>query len=114
MDKAPPLKHTTLQDLLAHKDRISGAAKAGGHDAYMPVPVQIEGENGKRELRGQSQPKTPGAKGRLLIFLPTGEKVTVVRENVGRSYKGDNLHEVTTREGHKFCALQAQLKGFVK
>jgi hypothetical protein len=105
-------KHTTLRDLLGDKDKIKLLAASSGHDGFMPVAVQVPSEDGKTVVRGQTNP-TPqngSSRGRILVFTPTQEKVTILREKVGQSYKGDWLHEVTTRDGHKFLAMQKQLK----
>lgn len=110
-----PLRHSTIRTLTENSQSIRAAARAGGHDAFMPVPTRQEGEV-ESQARGQSQPtpiKKPvqGSDGRglRLVFLPTREKVTLVREQVGRSYKGDWLHEVITGDGHKFLAMDKQL-----
>ena len=109
------LNNTTLQDLTADGSRIKSTARSYGHDAFMPVPTRQEGET-VSQARGQSapapkKPSTPaGDRGRRLTFQPTGERVTVVREKIGRSYHGDWLHEVVTADGHKFMAMQKQLK----
>jgi hypothetical protein len=106
-------KHTSLRDLLDQKTRIELEAAASGHDGFFPVPIQVPTADGKTVLRGQATPpprKKAVERGRIIVFLPTQEKVTVLREKVGQSYKGDWLHEVTTREGHKFLAMQKQLK----
>lgn len=110
-------KFTTLRELLAQKGRINLEAASSGHDAYLPTTVRVQTDEGKIVTRGPASP-TPSkevvGRGRILLFLPTKEKVTIIREKVGRSYNGDWLHEVTTREGHTFLALQKQLKDSVK
>lgn len=107
-------KFTSLRELLDQKDRISVEASGNGHDGFFPAVVQVPSPDGKTVTRGQTNP-TPrkSERGRILMFLPTKEKVTVLREKVGQSYNGDWLHEVTTRDGHKFLALQKQLKDSV-
>jgi hypothetical protein len=109
-------KHTTLTDLLGQKNRIEFEATSKGHDGFFPVAVQVSGPDGKVSTRGQTDPtlrKNKSERGRILVFEPTKEKVTILRPRVGQSYRGDWIHEVTTREGHKFLALQKQLEGFV-
>lgn len=109
-------KHTTLTDLLGQKDRIELEAASRGHDGFFPAAVQVSSSNGKVVVRGQTSPTPSGnesERGRILVFKPTDEKVTVLRTKVGQSYKGDWIHEVTTRDGHKFLALQKQLKKLV-
>lgn len=106
-------KYTSLRELLDQKKRIEIEAASSGHDGFFPVVVQVSSADGKTVTRGQTNPtsqKNGVARGRILMFEPTKEKVTVVKERVGQSYKGDWLHEVTTKEGHKFLALQKQLK----
>lgn len=106
-------KFTSLRDLVDQKGRVDQESTSHGHDAFMPVAVQVPQKNGSVAVRGQVDPVPNGQKssrGRILLFLPTKERVTVVREKVGQSYKGDWLHEVITREGHQFLALQKQLK----
>jgi hypothetical protein len=110
-------KFTSLVDLLRQKDRINLEAAAQGHDGFFPVAVQVPQSDGKTVTRGQTNPtpKKDGAyRGRILLFEPTKERVTILKERVGQSYQGDWLHEVTTREGHKFLAMQKQLKDLVK
>lgn len=106
-----------LTDLLAGGGRaIEKEARASGHDAFFPAVVTVAGPEGKSVVRGQPSPTSSvsAERGRILLFTPTGERVTVLRERVGQSYRGDWLHEVTTREGHKFIALQKQLRESVK
>lgn len=109
-------KYTKLTDLLGHSDMIKIEAGSRGHDAFMPTPVRVQDENGQATVRGQSNPAQMenSLLGRILLFLPTKEKVTVVREKVGKSYRGMWLHEVTTKDGKKFLALQTQLQELVK
>lgn len=110
-------KFTTLRELLNQKDRIEREAASGGHDGFFPVAVQVPSADGKTVIRGQVNPpsqKNGSSRGRILMFTPTKEKVTVLREKVGQSYNGDWLHEVTTRDGHKFLAMQKQLSNSVK
>lgn len=110
-------KYTSLRELLDQKSRIELEAASSGHDGFFPVTVQIPSKDGKTITRGQTNPtpqKNGAQRGRILMFEPTKEKVTVVKERVGQSYNGDWLHEVTTREGHKFLAMQKQLKDLVK
>jgi hypothetical protein len=108
---AEETKHTTLRELLGDKDRIKLIAASSGHDGFFPVAVQVEAVDGKTITRGQTNPTSQnGLRGRIFVFLPTQEKVTILKEKVGQSYKGDWLHEVTTRDGHKFLAMQKQLK----
>jgi hypothetical protein len=106
-------KHTSLRDLLDQKSRIELEASVGGHDGFFPVPIQVPTADGKMVLRGQmttAPPKNAVGRGRILIFIPTKERVTIVRSKVGQSYKGDWMHEVVTKDGHKFMALQKQLQ----
>jgi len=105
-------KYTRLNDLLGNSPRI--ATEAAGHDAFFPTTVEVPNGKGGTTIRGQSKPTLPSQRGRILLFVPTKEKVTVVRDRVGKSYQGDWIHEVTTRDGHVFLALQKQLKESVK
>ncbi len=110
-------KHTSLRELLDTKNRIEAEAALGGHDGFFPAVVQIPSADGKTVARGQVNPtsqKNGPSRGRILMFTPTKEKVTVLREKIGQSYHGDWLHEVTTRDGHKFLAMQKQLSNSVK
>ena len=105
-----------LTDLLKNGGEIERESRTHGHDGFFPNVVTVVGPEGKSVVRGQSNP-TPSVsaeRGRILLFAPTGERVTILKEKVGQSYKGDWLHEVTTREGHRFLALQKQLKEPVK
>lgn len=109
-------KYTTLTDLLGQKNRIELEAASRGHDGFFPEAVRIPQADGKVVTRGQTDPASQNGsseRGRILMFEPTKEKVTVLRAKVGQSYHGDWIHEVTTRDGHKFLALQKQLKRFV-
>lgn len=107
-------KFTRLTDLLGNKPAI--ASQSAGHDAFFPTPVQVPDGAGSTTIRGQAGPasRDESKRGRILLFIPTKEKVTVIRERVGKSYNGDWLHEVTTRDGHTFLSLQKQLKDSVK
>lgn len=106
-------KYTSLVELLKQKSRIEMEAAASGHDGFFPAVIQVPSADGKTITRGQTNPapqKNGTGRGRILMFEPTNEKVTILKERVGQSYKGDWLHEVTTKDGHKFLALQKQLK----
>ena len=106
-------KRTTIRDLLSDPSQVKIRAESSGHEAYFPVPVQVEGKDGKTEIRGQIDPALgveEALRGRIYIFTPTGERVTIIRPRVGKSYKGDWIHEVITREGHSFLSTQKQLK----
>ncbi|SRR6266704_3144733 len=110
-------KHTSLLELLNQKSRIELEAASSGHDGFFPAAVQVTSSEGKTVIRGQTNPtpqKNGTGRGRILLFSPTKEKVTILREKVGQSYNGDWIHEVTTREGHKFLAMQKQLTDSVK
>ena len=110
-------KFTSLQDLLKQKERISLESAGHGHEAFFPVAVRVQGEDGKVSIRGKATPTPPAdvaKRGRILMFIPTKERVTLLRERLGKSYQGDWIHEVTTRDGHKFLAMQKQLKEVVK
>lgn len=100
-----------LREVSSAKRAIATEAEAQGHDGFFPVPVVLAGENGKKTIRGQVKAAPSGEKGRLLIFLPTHENVTVVRQKVGQTYAGHWIHEVVSREGKKFLASAKQLKG---
>ncbi len=88
--------------------QIQQAAAAHGHDGFMPEKVAVPGKNGL-EIRGNGNPPSPKQRGRVFIFKPTGERVTVTREKVGVSYEGVAIHEVTARNGNKFLASIKQL-----
>ena|SRR2546421_2058689 len=110
-------KHTSLLELLNQRDRIELEAAASGHDGFFPVAVQVPSSNGKTVTRGQTNPapqKNGTGRGRILLFAPTKERVTILRERVGQNYNGDWIHEVTTRDGHKFLAAQKQLADYGK
>jgi hypothetical protein len=106
-------KFTTLQELLKHKELITAEAASKHHDGFVPTvpraPVEEEVSAPVRK-NGTAPPKEEVGRGRILLFLPTNEKITILKERVGQSYGGDWLHEVTTRDGHKFLAMQKQLK----
>jgi len=84
-------KYTTLRDLT---------------NARVPQP--------KLPVRPPAQKDDPTTmqsnRGRVLIFIPTGEKVTVVRDVVGQNYSGEWVSEVISREGKKFLAARKQLR----
>ena len=108
----PPAGCKTLVELTSDKGTIAAEAAANGHDGFLPVPVVTAGSNGKPTVRGQvrATPPSPAERGRSFLFWPTKEKVTIVREKVGKSYSGDDIHEVVSREGKKFLASASQLR----
>lgn len=85
------IKHSTLAEIVKKPEEKPATENK---PAENPVP-----------------PKEENKRGRILVFKPTGEKVTVLKENVGRSYEGTKIHEVANREGHVFLASDKQLKG---
>lgn len=90
---------------------LTTEAAQQGHDAFVPSPVTVQGQDGKLEIRGAGSPATPkGQRGRIAIFMPASERVTIIRERVGQSYAGLWIHEVVNREGKKFLASDIQLK----
>lgn len=118
------VKHKTLAEMAQEavggkantvEKKIAVDAAQQGHDGFMPVPVAVQGTNGKQEIRGAGTPATPskGQRGRIVVFIPTKEKVTVTKERVGQNYNGGWIHEVTSREGKNFLAADSQLKELV-
>lgn len=108
-------KFTAIGDLLKQCERIS--SEAAGHDAFFPVAVRVPSTDGKTTIRGQAKSTSQSEiaeRGRRLLFIPTKEKVTLVRTRVGNSYQGDWIHEVVTKDGKKFLAMQKQLKELTK
>lgn len=51
--------------------------------------------------------------GRIRVFKPTKERVTVVRERVGKAYNGVWIHGVVNRAGDEFLASETQLGDLV-
>jgi len=94
--------------------KIAVDAAQQGHDAFTPAAT-VQGTNGKLEIRGAGNPATPskGQRGRIVIFIPTKEKVTVTKERVGQNYNGGWVHQVTSREGQVFLAADNQLQELV-
>lgn len=118
------LKHKTLAEMAEEaiggkantvEKKIAVDAAQQGHDGFLPIPVVVQGQNGKSEVRGAGNPATSvkGQRGRIVVFTPTKEKVTVTRERVGQNYNGGWVHEVTNREGQQFLAAESQLKELV-
>lgn len=62
------------------------------------------------ESVAKKNPAEEFGRGRVLLFIPTGERVTIMRPKVGRNYHGDWIHEVVNREGKEFLASERQLK----
>jgi hypothetical protein len=66
---------------------------------------------GVPDVEEQKEKAAPSERGRFFLFVPTKERVTVVRENVGKVYDGTWVHEVVSSgEGRKFLASVKQLK----
>lgn len=108
-------KHTTLRELLSQKSKIEQEAVSNKHEGFLPTVAQFPKEpEATVEKKNPTPQKKEVERGRILLFTPTKEKVTILREKVGKSYTGDWLHEVTTRDGHKFLAMQKQLTVLVK
>jgi hypothetical protein len=100
-----------LNEYKSAKGKIANEAASHGHDGFFPIPVVVSGANGSTTVRGQTKKATPlGDRGRLLVFIPTGERVTVMKEKVGQTYNGDDIHEVVSKDGRKFLASLKQLK----
>jgi hypothetical protein len=106
------LRHRTIIEMAKEvgTGKLSAEAAAQGHDAYFPVPVAVQNEQGKTVIRGQARKPVVSQRGKIFVFLPTREKVTILRTKVGEAYDGTAIHEVATREGKKFLSSQKQLK----
>lgn len=113
------LKHQTLADLVRSPGKIEQRAKEQGHAEVIPKLVETQSRwktpaPAVKKLNPSSLPKKEqGERGRIFLFEPTKEKVTVVRNQVGQTYAGDWIHEVTGRDGHKFLASTKQLRELV-
>lgn len=117
------VRHKTLagmaQEVLAGKPvaaRLRDEAETLHHDKALEKEVH-DGELVESQTGESAQKKTQTRKesvlGRIFLFVPTGERVTVTRELVGKSYQGDPIHEVTARDGHIFLASLKQLRTVV-
>ena len=92
--------------------RIKSDANTLKHEEVARTKIhdaEIVEEPNKKEVPVDSAPHKE-ERGRILLFKPTGETVTVVRQRVGASYNGDHIHEVISREGKVFLASTKQLK----
>lgn len=115
------IKHQTLADLVRSPEKIDreakGQEKVKGAPSFvetLPPVVQKVEATAVRKANPSSLPKKElGQRGRIFLFEPTKERVTVIRNRVGQTYGGDWIHEVTARDGHKFLSSEKQLREFV-
>lgn len=76
-----------------------------------PAAIDGEGVVAQDAIKKAAAPAVEeDSKGRRLVFKPTSETVTIVREKVGQTYNGDWIHEVVSKDGHKFLSSERQLK----
>lgn len=110
----PPLRHETLADLMKDSGKIATAALLAGHTGEIPRPVvQSKEDLEKKNGNSATLPEKEGQRGRIFMFKPTGERVTVMKERVGNTYAGDWVHEVISRDGKQFLASTKQLADHV-
>lgn len=93
-EEASTLKHDEIAREVVHQAEIVEEEPKKTVEASRPISRQKE-------------------RGRMFVFKPTGERVTVTKDRVGLSYNGDVIHEVTSREGKVFLASTRQLKDLV-
>jgi len=117
------LGHRTLAQMAEEVKKGDASrirVEASGHGSILNLPVhdaEIVDEAPARDNRPPAgkRVKTLSAstRGKIFVFVPTGDHVTVTKELVGKTYNGDPIHEVTSRQGRIFLASSKQLKEFV-
>jgi hypothetical protein len=108
------LKHQTLADLVKNPVKIGVEAAAAGQTGDLIPPAQPKPEKKQQApVKKKENPTTvangKSFRGRVFLFKPTSERVTVIRENVGNAYDGDWIHEVISRDGKMFLVSMKQL-----
>ena len=107
------LKHQTLADLVRNPAKIDAAVDTVDHSGFLPKstsPVTKKKVELKIGEKASITSNGNGQRGRIFLFKPTKERVTVLREKVGNAYDGAFIHEVVNREGKKFLASTKQLE----